>query len=256
MIDALRAGMLLQLRLIRVYQDYALELVRTPLLAVVFLLLVLHSGRPELIVNAVVAPVLVGWWGMGLNISGEIVDTDRVLGVLEPTVAAPVPLPALILGRAAATTAASGLCAVEVWLVAVAVFRITVPLHHPVIFAATALVTLAAMNGASLLMAALFVTTRTARTFQNSFSYPFLLLGGVFVPVAQLPVWTHIPARLLFLSWSGDLLRDSLAPAPVTQVSLRLATILALGAVNTGAGLVLLRRVLRRARAEGSLRLT
>jgi ABC-2 type transport system permease protein len=256
MIDILRAGMLLQLRLIREYRDYALELVRTPLLAAVFLLVVLHSGRPGLIVNAVVAPVLVGWWGMGLSISGEIVDTDRVLGLLEPTIATPAPFPVLVLGRTLGTTVVSGLCAVEVWLVATVVFGVTVPMHHPVVFAAAALVTIAAMNGTSLLMAALFVATRTARTFQNSLSYPFLLLGGVFVPVAQLPGWTHIPARLTFLSWSADLLRGSLAPGPVGQAGYRLLVILALGGLNAAAGLLVLRRVLRRARANGSLGLT
>ena len=256
MMGTLRAGLGLQFRLIREYRDYALELVRTPLLTAVFLLLVVHSGRPGLIVNAVVAPILVSLWGMGLSISGEIVDTDRVLGLLEPVIAAPASFPVLVLGRALGTTVMSGLCAAEVWLVATVVFRVTVPVHHPLILLAAAVVTIAAMNGASLLMAALFVATRTARTFQHSLSYPFLLLGGVFVPVADLPGWAHIPARVVFLSWSADLLRDSLAPGPVAHVAGRLLVILGLGAVNLAVGLLVLRRVLRRVRAEGTLGLS
>lgn len=252
----LRAGALLQLRIIRVQRDYATELVRTPLLAVVFLLVVIHSGRLDLVVNAVVAPVLVGLWGMALIISGEIIDTDRAFGVLEPVVATPARLPLLVLGRTLGTTVVSGLLMVEVWLVAAGLFGLSVAVPHPVTFVAAVLATVAAMNGASLLMAAAFVATRTARTFQNSLSYPFLLLGGVFVPADQLPDWAQGVARLIFLSWSADLLRDSLNGPAVADVAGRLSVILALGGTCLASGLLVLRRVLRRARAEGSLGLT
>jgi ABC-2 type transport system permease protein len=115
------------------------------------------------------------------------------------------------------------------------------------------IVTLGAMAGWSLLMSALFVATRTARTFQNTLSYPFMLLGGVFVPVDQLPQWMRPVARLVFLSWSSDLLRDAMAAAPVSSVAGRLAMVLLLGAAGLGLGLLTLRRVLRRVRATGTL---
>ncbi|HEV2377323.1 MAG TPA: ABC transporter permease [Streptosporangiaceae bacterium] len=249
----LRTGLVLQLHLIREHRDYALDLFRTPLLTVVFLLLVRHSGRLGLTVNAVVAAALTGIWGMGLLVSGEIVDRDRTLGVLELLVAAPVSMAALLIGRVLGTVSASALVIAEVWLVSVGVFQLSVPVHHAAVFAATVLATALAMSGTSLLMAALFVATRTARTFQNSLSYPFLLLGGVFVPADQLPGWLHAPARLIFLSWSADLLRDSLRSPPVTSVPPRLGAVALLGFAGFTGGLLLLRRVLRRARGEGTL---
>lgn len=251
----LRAGLVLQLRLIRVHRDYAIDLVRTPLLAVVFLLLVRHTGHPELVVNAVVAAAMTGLWGMGLLISGEIVDRDRALGTLALTVAAPVPLPVLLLGRITGTLAAGALAIGEVALVAVVGFRLDLPVPHPGLLVATVLATAAAMAGTSLLMATLFVATRTARTFQNSLSYPFLLLGGVFVPLSRLPGWTHPPGRLVFLSWSCDLLRDSLRAAPVADAWPRLGMVLLLGAAGLGGGLLVLRRVLERIRVLGTMEL-
>jgi ABC-2 type transport system permease protein len=66
--------------------------VRAPPIAVVFLALVRHSGRTDLITNGLLAPVLLAAWSMALLISGEIIDADRWLGTLEPLVAAPASL--------------------------------------------------------------------------------------------------------------------------------------------------------------------
>jgi ABC-2 type transport system permease protein len=102
-------------------------------------------------------------------------------------------------------------------------------------------------------MSALFVATRTARTFQNTLGYPILLLGGTFVPVDQLPSWMRPVARLIFLSWSSDLLRDAMAAPPVTSVGVRLGAIVVLGLAGLVLGRWLLLRVLRRVRATGTL---
>lgn len=249
----LAATFRLQGRMMLASRDYWIDLVRAPLLAVVFLALVRHSGRADLIANGLLAPVLMAVWSMALLISGEIIDADRWLGTLEPLVAAPAPLARVVAGRVLFTTAVSLVTAVEVWLVAVVGFRITLHIHHPAVFALALLATAAATAEAASLMAALFVATRTARTFQNSLSYPFLLLGGVFVPVGSLPGWTHGPARLSYLSWSSDLLRDSLNPAAVTGVAGRLCAILGLGAVLLALGQLTLRRVLRLVREAGTL---
>lgn len=243
---------MLQLRLIRADRDYLLDLIRAPLVAVLFLTLIQHSRRTDLSVNAVLAPALMALWGMALLVSGEIIDTDRWLGTLEPTLSAPVPFWRVIVGRIMATTALSLLVLAEVWLVSVA-FGAPPVVFHPWVFTAALLATVAAMIGWSLLMAVLFVATRTARTFQNSLSYPLFLLGGVFVPAESLPEWMRPLARIFFLSWSSDLLRDSLRPSSVTSVGGRLVVIAGLGAAGFLIGLIALRRMLHKARAAGSL---
>jgi ABC-2 type transport system permease protein len=249
----LAASFRLQGRMLLTSRDYWIDLVRAPLLAIVFLALIRHSGRPNLIANGLLAPVLMAVWSMALLVSGEIIDADRWLGTLEPLVAAPASFSRVVGGRVLMTTAISLSAAAEVWLVAVAGFGITPRVYHPWVFLAGLLATAAATAGAASLMAALFVATRTARTFQNSLSYPFLLLGGVFVPLGSLPGWTHPIGRAVYLSWSSDLLRDTLAPAAVTGVFWRLGVILGLGVVLWLIGQLTLRRVLRLVREAGTL---
>ena len=240
-------------RLVTVHRDYLIDLVRTPLMATVFLILVRHSGHPGLVVNGLLAPVLMGLWSMAMLISGEVVDSDRTLGTLELVLAAPTPFWRVVTSRVCVTTLISLLTVAEVAAVSVLGFGLVPHVHHPAVFLAALLATAAATAGAATLMAALFVATRTARTFQNSLSDPILLAGGIFVPVGALPAWAHPFGRVIYLSWSSDLLRASLAPAPVTGVAGRLAMILALGAVLGVIGRLTLGRVLRTVRENGTV---
>jgi ABC-2 type transport system permease protein len=196
---------------------------------------------------------LITLWGTSLMIAGEIIDQDRWAGTLEATVATPTPLGVVVLGRVFAVVAIGSIAFVESWLAAAVLFGIVVPVPHPGWFLATLLATTVAMAGTATIMAAVFVLARSARTFQNSLSYPVYVLGGVLVPVALLPDWVQPLARVVFLSWSSDLFRDSLEVAPVATPVPRLLVVLALGAAGFALGHVMLRRILARVRESGSL---
>jgi ABC-2 type transport system permease protein len=88
--------------------------------------------------------------------------------------------------------------------------------------------------------------------FQNSLSYPFYILGGVAVPVAFMPGFLHPVSRILFLSWSADLLRASIRGA-VPGWPGRLAIIAGLGALALAAGVRLTRVVVDRARRNATV---
>ncbi|MDX1450897.1 MAG: ABC transporter permease, partial [Acidimicrobiia bacterium] len=103
-------------------------------------------------------------------------------------------------------------------------------------------------------MATVFTAARSARTFQNSLSYPFYVLGGVLVPVEMLPGWVQPLSRGVFLSWSSDLLRDSLAYPPVASLGFRVAVILLLGLVGFGLGWWLMGRVIDRLKRIGTVK--
>lgn len=104
-------------------------------------------------------------------------------------------------------------------------FGVEVSVDHPVVFALAIGATILATTASGLLMSTAFIATRSARTFQNSLSYPFYVLGGVLVPVSFLPDWVQPLSRVVFLSWSADLLRDCLRPGNVDAVAPRLAVI-------------------------------
>lgn len=249
----LRGAIRLQLHIVASDRGYLNEILANPFFAVIFLGIVRAAGRRDLTAYAVVAPVLISLWGMALEMSGDIVDSDRGVGILEGVVATPVGFPTVVSGRVLAVTMLSAVALAETWLVARVGFRADIVVHHPAALVATLAATGLATAGTAVVMAGMFVLARTARTFQNTMNYPVYLLAGVIVPISYLPDWLRPIGRLLFLSWSADLLRESLAPAPVQGLLPRLGVILLLGAAGLALGRVALHVVLRRVRALGTL---
>jgi ABC-2 type transport system permease protein len=245
-----------QLRVIVSDPDYVMPLLTVPMFTVTFLAIVRHAGRDDLTSYALLAPVLIALWALSLLSSGEVIAGDRFEGTLEPAIASPSSFAALVLGRIFAVTAIALFAFAEVAAAAWLVFGVTIEVHHPGAFALTLAATAFAVAGTAVIMAALFVLSRSPRTFQNSLSFPFYVLGGVLVPVAFLPDWLEPLSKLVFLSWSADLLRASLAEAPVADLARRVAAIVALGAAGFAIGALLLRWILVRVRRDGSLALT
>lgn len=253
MIRPLAAGFRFEARVLRRSFGEMVSLVSAPLMTLVFLAITRQAGRDDLAPYAVLAPALIALWAMALQISGEIVTRERENGTLEALVATPASFGAVMTGRIAAVTLLSMVGFAESWLAAWLVFRVTVPVAYPGVFAAAVLVTALAMAGTASIMSAVFVLARSARAFQNSLNYPFYVLGGVLVPVSLLPGPLEPISRAVFLSWSADLLRDSLSPAAVPDPVARLAAILGLGAAGYLAGLGLLRRSVDRLRKTGTM---
>jgi ABC-2 type transport system permease protein len=252
-VRAFLAGFRLQLRVVRSDADYVMPLTTIPLFAITVLAIVRHAGRDDLTSYAVMAPVLIALWALALLDSGEIIEGDRWQGVLEPAVAAPASFPLVVLGRVLAVTAIGLLSFVEVWLVARLLFGVWIEIEHPLPFLLTLAATAFAVSGTAVIMAAVFVLSRSPRTFQNSLSFPFYVLGGVLVPVSFLPDWLEPVSSAIFLSWSADLLRDSLAEAAVDNVAGRVGMVVVLGAIGFVIGYALLARILHRTRTHGTL---
>lgn len=252
-LNGLRAGLAREIRELRRSPDRLMALVTAPMLTLVFLAIMLHAGRDDLAPFAVLAPALLVLWQMALQTSGDTVESERENGSLEALVVAPTPFPAVITGRIAAVTAVSLLGFVESWLVAALVFGIRVQIYHPWVFVAAVVATGYATAGSALALAALFVRTRSARAFQNSLTYPFYVLGGIMVPVSYLPDWLEPFTRLVFLSWSSDLMRHSLEVGPVPEVALHLVMIVVLGTIGGVVGNVLVRRALAEVRQTGTI---
>lgn len=251
--SVLLAGWRMQLQSMRGNPDWFLALIIVPLQTVVFVTIFLHAGRGDLTAYGVLAPALISLWALSLLTSGELISRERDNGSLEGLLAAPGRFDVVMLGRIGAVTVLSLVAFVESWVVGWLLTGTPVPVEHPWLFAITLVVSALAMTGWAGVMASVFVLARSARTFQNSLSYPFYVLGGVLVPVSLLPEWLQPLSRLVFLSWSSDLLRDALGQTPVAVPVLRLAVILALGLVGFVLSHHLLDRALRRVRTTGSL---
>ncbi|MDQ3380453.1 MAG: ABC transporter permease [Actinomycetota bacterium] len=250
---ALIAAFRLQLRVLRTDASQIQTLAMVPLFTVIFVQIVRHAGREDLTSYAVLAPALIAVWALALQSSGEVIEEDRLQGTLELVVGSPTPFAYVVLARVLAVTLVSLVAFAEVWLVSWAVFGVVVDIHHPREFVLTILATALATAGTATIMASLFIVTRSPRTFQNSLSWPFYVVGGVLVPVAFLPDWLQPLSTIVFLSWSADLLRASLAPESIDDVGVRLAMILLLGTCGFAIGFALLARMLRQARRTATL---
>ena len=247
------AGVRLQLAILRAEYDALLPLFTAPLFTIIFLAIVRQSGRHDLQPDALMAPVLMTMWWLALFLGGNLVTSDRWQGLLEWALATPVGLASVILGRIATIMSVGLVGFFEVWGIGELVFGVGIPFEHPLHLALTLLATAFAMSGTAVAFAALFVLTRNAYTFTNSASFPFYVLGGVFVPIAILPGWIRPLSSAIFMSWSADLLRASLKPAHIHDFWGRLGMVLLLGAVSFAIGRGVLHLVLRRMRVTGEL---
>jgi ABC-2 type transport system permease protein len=245
-----------QLRVIASDPDYVMPLITVPMFTLTFLAIVRHAGREDLASYALLAPVLIALWALSLFSSGEVIAEDRWEGTLEPAIAAPASFAAVVLGRIFAVTTVALISFAEVAVAAWLAFGVVIEVHHPAAFALTLAATAFAVSGTAVIMSALFVLSRSPRTFQNSLSFPFYVLGGVLVPVAFLPDWLEPLSSVVFLSWAADLLRASLSPEPIGDLAARLVTVVGLGAAGFAIGALLLRWILVRVRRDGSLALT
>ena len=250
---AFRAGFGLQLRTFRAYPDSYIPFITAPLFSIIFLAIVRQAGREDLTAYAAVAPVFIAMWWLALFQAGWVIEQDRWAGAIEFLVAAPARFAVTVLGRIVAVTLLGIGSFLEVWLVARLLYGEAIELHHPWAFAATVAATLAAMAGTSVVMSGLFVMTRSAATFSNSASYPFYVLGGILVPISFLPWWIRPLSSIIFLSWSADLLRDTIQPGPIEHLAARVGMVVLLGVIGFAIGAFALERILHRVRGTGEL---
>lgn len=243
---------LLQARLSRRSPEHALILLIAPMQTTTMLALTITSHRPDVLANAVLAPGLIGLWVAALDYAGRIVPEDRWAGRLTAIVAAPVPLGLVVAGRVALVVLAGVAAFAESWLVAALGFGRVLTVADPVLFAVAVAATCLATVGTATLLSAVFVVSRAREVLQNSLSYPFYILGGILVPAAALPGWLHPFSRVVFLSWSADLLRGAVR-GDAGRWPGHVAMVLALGAAAMAAGLWLTRHYVDKARREGTV---
>ncbi|GAA4241145.1 hypothetical protein GCM10022254_68790 [Actinomadura meridiana] len=246
------SAVLLQVALSRRRPEHALILLIAPMQTTTMLALAVTTHRQDVVANAVIAPGLIGLWVAALDYAGRVVREDRWAGRFSALIAAPVPLGLVVAGRVATVVLVGAAAFVESWLVAALGFGRVLTVADPGPFAVAITATCLATVGTATLISAVFVMSRAGDVLQNSLSYPFYILGGVLVPVTVLPGWLHPFSRAVFLSWSADLLRDTVH-GDAHGWPRSVAVILGLGAAAMAAGLWLTRHYVDRARRDGTV---
>lgn len=233
--------------------NYWMVLISTPPQVILFLSVVDAFDRPDLITNALMAPILMNMWSTSLWTGGSVMRDDRWLGLLEIHAASPQPYGLVVAARVGAVVLLSLLVVPVTLITAILTYGLDIQIRHPALLLATILVTAVAITGTGIIFSGMTILSRAANTFQSAASYPFLLLGGVFVPLELLPEWVQPVGRLVFLSWASDLVRDSVTGETVENVQLRLGVLVLLSVLGFIVGQRLIRVVLHRVQVTGEI---
>ena len=228
-------------------------IVMQPAYTLVLMAVFVYAGREDLSAYALVATMLMGVAATAIFIASDLMTREQDFQTFELAIASPAPFPAIILTRMMVITSISLIGIAESWLIIRFVFGVSLAIHHPWVFAATMLLTAFAAAGTALIPAALFSFARSARTYQNSITYPVYIFSGILVPLTVFPDWLAPVSRVIFLYWSGELLRDSMQTATPEGVIAKLGAIAILGVGAALVGGALIARMIHYLKREGRL---
>jgi ABC-2 type transport system permease protein len=133
-----------------------------------------------------------------------VITFERRIGALERLLLAPMRLPALLAGKVLGGMVFA-LVTTAIVLVPTAVFFDLSGVHWPILLASTVLAA-AAFSSMGALISAAVNEVFEAQTLANAFRFPMMFLGGIFVPVASLPLGLRIVARAMPLTYTVEAL--------------------------------------------------
>lgn len=158
-----------------------------------------------------------------------VIVLERRLGSLERLLLAPLRLPALLAGKLLGGMTFGITVTLVVLAISLAVFGSS-GTNWLILFLALLLSAMAfSALGAYVSVAAREVFE--AQTLANFIRFPMMFLGGVFVPLASMPTWLQILARLLPLTYSVEALRAALSGGSWAAAALDLGALAAFSAV-------------------------
>ena len=137
-----------------------------------------------------------------------VITFERRIGAMDRLLLAPLRLPALLAGKILGGAVFGLTTSLVVLILALFVFglgTINWPLLLLVMFLSA--VTFSAMGA---LISVAVKEIFEAQTLANAFRFPMMFLGGVFVPVASLPLGLRIVARALPLTYAVEALRTAM----------------------------------------------
>jgi len=133
-----------------------------------------------------------------------VITFERRIGALERLLLAPVRLPALLAGKVLGGMVFALATTLIVLLPAVLFFGLG-GINWLLLIAAMILAA-AAFSSMGALVSAAVNEVFEAQTLANAFRFPMMFLGGVFVPVASLPLSLKVVARALPLTYAIEAL--------------------------------------------------
>jgi ABC-2 type transport system permease protein len=161
-----------------------------------------------------------------------VITFERRIGALERLLLAPVRLPALLAGKIMGGMV-FGLATTCLVLI-LALFLFGLGGVNWLLLLLAMVLSAAAFSAMGALVSVVVKEVFEAQTLANAFRFPMMFLGGVFVPVASLPLGLHIVARFLPLTYAVEALDVAVAGGSWVTAILDLGVLAAFTAVFFG----------------------
>ncbi|BCL16672.1 hypothetical protein GCM10017556_44110 [Micromonospora sagamiensis] len=198
---------------------------------------------------------VLGMWAATLSGTGAAIGRMRSFGLLEPVVAAPLPLSAALASNALASSALGiyAMAATLGW----ARLALGLPLHvaSPTMLVAAAVTCVFSTAALGLVLSVSLVLYPRAHAVSNIFEYPIWLLTGAWVPLGVMPDWVDTVSWVVGPAWGMKSIRAAVA-GDVTAALSALVACAIVTALYWLFSVLLLRRVERLARERATLPLS
>jgi len=199
---------------------------------------------------------LMGMWGTTIYGSSNSIGFDRWNGTMESTLAAPVPLSWIALGRVLFNTFEGVINALFILIIGLVWFQVGFGVVNPGLFFLASVSTFLSLSAFGRLMCTVILLSRKGGFITNSMEIPVYIATGTMFPVSILPVVALPFAYLLAPTWGIEAIRLSALPG-YTGLSTGYWTDLGLLAIETlaylGLAFVLFKRVEAYAKRNGTL---
>jgi len=155
---------------------------------------------------------LMGMWGTTIYGSSNSIGFDRWNGTMESTLAAPVPLSWIALGRVLFNTFEGVINALFILVIGLAWFHVGFGVINPGLFFLASLSTFLSLSAFGLLMCTVILLSRKGGFITNSMEIPVYIATGTMFPVSILPIVVLPFAFLLAPTWGIEAIRLSALP--------------------------------------------
>ncbi|MFN2220019.1 MAG: ABC transporter permease [Anaerolineae bacterium] len=171
-----------------------------------------------------------------------VITFERRIGALERLLLAPIRLPALLAGKLLGGMVFGLVTTLVVLIVALVVFGAGG--INWLLLILGLILSAAAFSALGVLVSVSVKEVFEAQTLANAFRFPMMFLGGVFVPVASLPLGLQIVARALPLTYAVEVLHVAMIGGELSLAVLDLAILAGFTVVLFGLAVwVLARRI-------------
>jgi len=161
-----------------------------------------------------------------------VITFERRIGSLERLFLSPVRLPAILAGK----MMGGMIFGIAITAVVAAISLILYPASHLnwVMLLVTVFLSALSCSALGAFVSVVVKEVFEAQTLANFFRFPMMFLGGVFVPVNNLPLWLQVIARCLPLTYSVEALRNAIEGASWRIIWMDLAMLLLFSAILYG----------------------